>query len=521
MSSSSDSIFTSGFSEQRWVDQISKNFNKEYAIDISDVPVSIFNVPKAISDFKPEAYVPQVIALGPYHHFRPELYQMERYKVAAVQSFLNSHQNPDVQPLLIDKLKQLDPTIRACYHKYLDLDDNTLVWIIAIDGLFLLDLLRAYSDGFSGNKMTQNSVLCRDIVIQENQYPAILLKEIRKILQFVDVDENNYDYELYKMLRDFCIAHSPFPLRVKLEPPPNSFPLHLLDLMYHLILSAMPARIRSKKSASKSARVAPVDSFSNKAKEAVEIEMMKEDLILNVKDIMNIKSSLVIGGGGEAWRPVQPVQSVPWERIYNLLGLKSTPSKVDETNTPIVEEISIPSVTNLSKAAGIMFQPAGGIRDVEFNEKECTLYLPVITLNNNTEVLLRNLMVYEAAISNSALELTQYVDLMCGIIDTAEDAKMLIESGIIKGELTSEKTADLFNGMNKSGGNVRNRTKEKINAYFNKKPRVKVYRFWKKKVYDAWKALTVLSTILLLLMLILQSFCQVYGCARFFGRINY
>ncbi|KAM7508281.1 hypothetical protein LguiA_018734 [Lonicera macranthoides] len=502
-----DSIFTSDNSEQQWAHQISKNFDDELVIDISDVPVSVFSVPKAISAFKPEAYVPQIIALGPYHHFRPDLYQMERYKVAAVRSFLNFHQIVNFQTLLIDQLKRLEPTIRACYHKYLDLNDDTLAWIIAIDGLFLLDLLRAYSDDFAGKKMTQDSILCRDIVILENQFPMILLKEIRKTLQLVVVDENNYDYELYKMLRDFCVAHSPLPLGIKSELPPGTkiIPLHLLDLMYYLIVNT------------RAAKVSPEESSPKKSDVAMEGEKKKRDVILNVSEIVEVTLSL--GIGGEALRPLQVISNLPWEKIYNLLGLK-TLDKLNKINTPIVEEISVPSVTYLCNMAGVKFKPTGGIRDVEFDEKEGILYLPVITLNDNTEVMLRNLVAYEAAISNSGLEFAHYMDLMSGIINTAEDAKMLTEKGIIKGELTTQKIVDLFNGMNKSSLKIGNRTMEKINEYFSKKPRVKMYRFWKKKVNDSWKVLTFISTILLLLLLILQSFCQVYGCPRFFGRSN-
>ncbi|KAI8571583.1 hypothetical protein RHMOL_Rhmol01G0131300 [Rhododendron molle] len=35
-----------------------------------------------LSIYKPEAYVPHLVALGPYRHFRPELYKMERFKLA-------------------------------------------------------------------------------------------------------------------------------------------------------------------------------------------------------------------------------------------------------------------------------------------------------------------------------------------------------------------------------------------------------------------------------------------------------
>ena len=124
------------FGKQRWVDQISKNFKEEGGIDVSNIHVCVFNVPNSISRFKPEDYVPQAIALGPYHHFETHLYQMERYKVAAVKALLNLDQVHTFETLVITRLKKVEFMIRTCYHKYLDLDGDTLAWILAIDGLF-------------------------------------------------------------------------------------------------------------------------------------------------------------------------------------------------------------------------------------------------------------------------------------------------------------------------------------------------------------------------------------------------
>jgi len=44
--------------------------------------VSVFNVLKELLVVKPEAFIPQCISIGPYHHWRSELYNMERYKLS-------------------------------------------------------------------------------------------------------------------------------------------------------------------------------------------------------------------------------------------------------------------------------------------------------------------------------------------------------------------------------------------------------------------------------------------------------
>ncbi|KAM7474209.1 hypothetical protein LguiB_021452 [Lonicera macranthoides] len=502
-----DPTFSSYYSEQKWVRQINKHFAKEVKIDVENVPVSVFNVPKSLSGAKmPDAYLPQVIGLGPYHHLRPELYQMERYKIATIRSYLNSEQTVSFHDVLIERLKEIEPTIRACYHKYLDMDDESLAWIIAIDGLFLLHLLLKYSETayIKSKKLTEGAVLYRDVMVLENQIPVILLKEMRKTLGITSPDDDD-DEELLSMFMGFCEAHSPLKPANRSKFSGKTNHLHLLDLMYLLIVNHRATKPALYREPTKKEKEDPQPDLAHN----------HENFIVNVDEIVEAGKDL----GSVGRKVVTSIQIVrTWDKISNLVGLRHHEEVNNESQ---VEEISIPSVTNLSKHGGINFcHTTGGIRDVEFVEEEATLYLPVITLNGDSEVFLRNLVAYEHAASGSTPELAQYVDLMCGIVDTIEDAKLLREKGIIKGSLNNQEVADLFNGMNKSSASTSNEIVEKINNCYYRKPVVKVRRFVENRIYASWKALTLLSTIFLLLLLILESFCQVYSCARFLGRSN-
>ncbi|KAM7508290.1 hypothetical protein LguiA_018743 [Lonicera macranthoides] len=506
-SSESDSIFSSKDSEQRWVVQITKHFRQDFIVNINEVFACVFNVPKATSFAKPEAYTPQLIALGPYHHMQPELYHMERYKVEAVRNFLNSRGILGSQTQLVDRMKELGPIIRACYHKYLDLDEEILAWIISIDGLFLLHLLgNFYNASCSESKELthdMNTMLYSDVMMLENQVPIVLLKEIQKSLQLSFGEAKNYDEELLSMMKGFSNAISPLELAQKNQflNKNNSF-LHLLDFMYHLIVNNSVTKIvpNSTKAPEK---VAPKNDF------------VKQDLFGNIGEI--VETGMQFRILRKFLKPLQVIINMPWEKVGTLLGL----TKLENENNPLIQEISIPSVSKLSKICGINFKHTiGGIRDIKFLEEEATLYLPVITLNSNSEVILRNLVAYEAATLDSTLELGGYVDLMCGIIDSAEDVKLLREKKIIKSNLSNEKIADLFNGMNKSNGSEGSKIVEKINEYYNKKPVIKAYLLVKNRLFASWKILTVFTTVLILLMLILQGFCQFYGCPRFFRQIS-
>ncbi|KAL2929876.1 hypothetical protein RDABS01_035286 [Bienertia sinuspersici] len=59
-----------------------------------------------IRAIKPEAYTPPYIGLGPYHHWREDLYEMEPYKVLALKACHNDHQVVEKLTQLAESLKQ-------------------------------------------------------------------------------------------------------------------------------------------------------------------------------------------------------------------------------------------------------------------------------------------------------------------------------------------------------------------------------------------------------------------------------
>ena len=79
-----------------------------------------------------------------------------------------------------------------------------------------------------------------------------------------------------------------------------------------------------------------------------------------------------------------------------------------------------------------------------------TLYLPNVKLDSNTEVILRNLVAFEASVAPGAMVFTRYTDLMNGMIDAEEDVKLLRQSGIICNHLENHgEVASLWNSMGK------------------------------------------------------------------------
>ncbi|GKA12502.1 putative UPF0481 protein [Tanacetum coccineum] len=205
-------------------------------------------------------------------------------------------------------------------------------------------------------------------------------------------------------------------------------------------------------------------------------------------------------------------------------GEEKSSDDASDSKAPLIEEIKIPSVAEMAKA-GILFSPVnGGISEISFNNKTSTLSLPVINLDVNTEVFLRNLVAYEACVAAGPLVLARYTELMNGIIDTEEDAKYLSERGIVLNHLKSDKeVADLWNGMSKSVKLTKvpkmDKVIEDVNKRYAQTWRVKLSKFTRTYVFGSWKILTLFAALFMLFLTFVQAFCSVYSCARVFHQL--
>ncbi|OVA12482.1 Protein of unknown function DUF247 [Macleaya cordata] len=559
--------------EPQWLIQIRRNLEEEHEDDDNDT-VCIFHVPKTLMSYKPETYIPQQVALGPYHYKRPELYASGRHKVAAAkraQKQLNNNPScPKFEHLVHNYLTKLEPKIRSCYHGYLDFKPNTLAWIVAVDASFVLEFLQicAIREGVStdlllsisvssstttsssylfphtsgsGRKSAQNVIL-RDIMMLENQLPLFLL---RKMLEIQYSSLETADNVLRSMLIGLFKEVSPIKMTDEYFLSINQVAhcAHLLDFLYHMLV---PPKQQEEEDDE-------INEFDEENDRASMDDNSKESFgnTSHVKQLFNeVWNSISKLNRGPMHtlkkvmisKPVALVAKLPWTIITHLPGFALLKKPIEnlifshkdkeqikpENNDdhhlkpPLMEEINIPSVAELYKS-GVRFLPItnGNIEMIRFDEKMATLHLPILCLDVNSDVVLRNLVAYEASIASGQLVFTRFTELMNGIIDTEEDAKLLREGGIVLNHLkTDEEVASLWNGMSRS---VRltnvpflDKMIEDVNKYYSRRWRVKLKKFMKIYVFGSWQFLTFLAAILLLLMTTLQAFCSIYSCARIF-----
>ncbi|EEE65203.1 hypothetical protein OsJ_20332 [Oryza sativa Japonica Group] len=541
------------FDELRWVIQIRRSLQEDGGDDDDDngIPVSVFNVPKQLQAHKPEAYVPQFIALGPYHHWRPELYEMERYKLAAARRAQRHLREGVKLEHLVEQFARAERKVRAHYHRYLDFSGETLAWMMVVDGAFLLEFLQIFAAAeaaasggggkpelrrvssrmahlvdFAGRKSAHNLIL-RDMLMLENQIPLFLL---RKLLEPQCSSAEEASELLGRMVTGLMKELCPFKMMDNFPAIDVAKHAHLLELLYHLLVpkpsddaaaaadghdeglrhrGAAGGRRRRRRRGEAAIRrvryVAKPISFAVKAP-------WKMLTVVPGFSAMKhpVESFFMSGGGGD---PSSSSTAAGQDHHHAI------------SRPPLIEEIMIPSVTELA-AAGVQFAPTNGdATTVSFDAKTATLHLPVVTLDGSTtEVVLRNLVAYEASAATGPLVLARYTELMNGIIDTGEDVAALRRRGVVLNRMKSDgEAARLWNGMSRSVRLTKvaamDAAVEGVNRYHGARWRVKARRFMRRYVFGSWQLLTFLAAVLMLLLTTLQAFCSVYTCSRWFGAV--
>ncbi|TKY64595.1 putative UPF0481 protein [Spatholobus suberectus] len=372
----------SNFDELQWVIQIRRTLEEEVDED-GEFPVSIFSVPKLLRASHPDSYIPQHVAIGPYHYWRPELYEMQRYKLAAVKIFQKQLQSLKLDNL-VDQLTKLEQRVRACYHKFLDFNRETLVWMMAIDASFLLEFLQvcAIENRVPGRNSSHNAIL-RDIVMLENQIPLFVL---RKMLEFKFSSLEAADDMLILKFIGLFKEISPFKM---MEEYPNiqvSKSAHLLDFLHDV---TVPSKLEQQQDI-----IEVIEFQQEEEKEGNEessadssqvkklfSELLKQLSKLNKGPVKIIKKILVS-------RPMKVFVKLPWKIITNLPGAKILKQPLEylffsqnegesvrsSTNNhmnkpPSMGEITIPSVTELLNS-GVRFLPTNGsISNISFDMK--------------------------------------------------------------------------------------------------------------------------------------------------------
>ncbi|KAF8014142.1 hypothetical protein BT93_H0089 [Corymbia citriodora subsp. variegata] len=519
------------FTEMReWSIHVKTNFNDELQKEIPS-NVCVFQVPKSLSSAKPQAYTPQIVGLGPYQHLQPQLLEMERVKLDVVKT-LHKESNGLSFTELAEKLTNLHLYVRACYHKFLDIDNEVLSWIMTVDAHFLFHLLYQHAIGkktptsspflgglgdHAGKKLAEDAIL-RDVMMLENQIPIFfMVKMVSVACTPLEVAEQKKIEENFPhMLMGFCKSLSPLKETRQYPVDKALKRAHLLDLLYSMVVERedefkidIPADIIRIEEEDKTESLDGAVPTSNDNRRTAPQHLMSEaDKVLDLLQSSKLPFTDKI-------RP----HAMMMQGIMKILSQQIGPSVLDSfgyEEAATEEKGLVPTASSLAKA-GVKFRKTDYIEETSFDERTHTFQLPAIELSINSEVVIRNLVAYEAMAISGPLLFTRFVELMDGLLDTPHDVKLLKKHGIIAGHLKDPEVARLFNGMSHSievhCHPQLDKTIKKVNEFYNASPNIRARTIMEHYVYDFWKVLVMVATILFFLLMFLQTFCSAYGCS--------
>ncbi|RAL38508.1 hypothetical protein DM860_002486 [Cuscuta australis] len=520
------SFFSPSIDEGRWFGQGTRALKSDHTIEVDFTP-TIFQVPKWLKETKPEAYTPSLLGLGPYHHLRPELHSTHTRKLALIKKYQDRvrESSPDYlffsEPFII-KMASLEALVRASYDKYLDIEGLTVVYSISVDSFYLLDFLGAYGPRTESTVLEQpgRRELVEDVLKLENQIPNFALLEVWNQISLSkpqgDTDEAMLHSQLFYY---FCKAHSPLRLAA-LRKDRRQKSGHLLAHMYYLIVN-------------------------NRGFEEVEIPSQAKRSKIGETGIEILKALSELGLGGALIKPLlfafTAVEVLENSMLTKEIISNNKEPKEQEAKRPKIHEI--PAASELSKKhkMGFMLLEKQGIKDIKLESLESIpmLHLPEITLEQDSEVVLRNLIAYEAAIAatttpESTIELAEYIDLMGDLLQTPQDVALLREKGIVKGSLNDEQVVGIFAEIRKPQtlGKLKEEcASQKVGRLLkelekkNETKWTKLHRSLKKRVKEgvevvrkpcvmALKYVLYILLVVLVVLQLMQAYCQVNGCNK-------
>lgn len=468
---------------REWMSHDEWRINIEEASDVallrSPSDVSIFRVPTFLKyATKGGSFLPQIVSLGPYHHRNAELSPMEKHKGRAlVRMMMRFNLNHDKDPTAkefssraVDEISKAEGEIRNTYEERIDCNAEALALMLSLDGCFILEILRTlgkenfpvaeasnyYEPVFERNKIdyTGFDILC-DILMLENQIPLIVL---RKLLELELKSTDNVDSTLFTVL---------------VKSPRSKF---------------YPFKYDMKEWSRPQKQQAQAQAQAGQQQQAQQVADVQIHHLLGL--LHNFIVSPPFPGDGD---PAHQTSS------GGSNGVRRIPCAVELRN------------------AGIRFERClGGIKNIRFEKKSATVFLPPIQITDYTEVLFRNLIAFELCKASEINYVTCYLSLMDELIDSEEDVGVLRKSGVVINYLGSDsEVAQLFNGLcsavTVSRRDAFEELKGQVDEHYKSKFKVWSAEFVKEHVSSPWRCLALAAAILALLLTALQTVYSIIG----------
>ena len=171
-----------------------ENKNYELVIEIekiferqeiqSTVQCCIYKVPRPLRKWNEEAYTPQLVSIGPFHHKNERLKAMEQHKERYFRSFMQK--DGIVLKDFVGIIREMEESIRGCYEETIDLTSDRFVKMILLDAVFILELfirhgLRPRTSDDPMFVQPKAKAIMLDLLLLENQLPFFVFEKLHQL----------------------------------------------------------------------------------------------------------------------------------------------------------------------------------------------------------------------------------------------------------------------------------------------------------------------------------------------------
>jgi len=454
-----------------WVISIKEKLEEANQDDVvsSWTKLSIYKIPHYLRDSSGDdkAFAPQIVSLGPYHHGKKRLRQMERHKWRSINHILKRTKH-DIR-LYLDAMKEMEEKARSCYEGTIGLSSNEFVEMLVLDGCFVIELFRGATVGFKELGYSRNDPVFamrgsmhsiqRDMIMLENQLPLFILDLL---------------------------------LGIQLGKP------DLKGLVANLALRFFDPLMPTDEPLTKSDR-SKLESTFRKSTTSATFDPLSDQGGLHCLDVF--RRSLLRSG------------PQPAPRIW--IKRRSNANRVADKR----RQQLIHCVTEL-KEAGIKFKKRKTDRFWDIKFKDGILRIPRLLIHDGTKSLFLNLIAFEQCHLDCSNDITSYVIFMDNLINSPEDVGYLHYRGIIEHWLGSDtEVADLFNRLCQEvvfdiNNSYLSPLSESVNRYYNHRWNTWCASLRHNYFNNPWAIISFVAAVVLLLLTFAQTYYSVYGYYR-------
>ncbi|GLJ28917.1 hypothetical protein SUGI_0570320 [Cryptomeria japonica] len=454
----------------------------------NETSACMFRVSTALLKECEDAYVPQIVSIGPYHYGKEELRGMLEIKWEAVSrivvrillrkgSYRTSNEEEkdrfkeemvNLSKQMVAKFGEKADDIKQCYDikqccdRETNLTNDFLCSMMVPDACFILEFFRCLLNesvvdkenlerffpkfGSKFNPVVRSEIM-KDLIKLENQIPLFVLEEIlaMEMGESLEIAQSELQILLKAVFHD--IYYRPFDYVASGKSHRRN---HILDIYYYCCL------------------------------------------------------------GDEVHQGER--QKAQDHRIF--LG-----NSMEDLKKQQSERHKVPSAVQLEKG-GLKIRASGKIQDLRFEGR--TLHIPPIQLESDSEIFIRNLMALEVCSPHSPLRrMTAFVQFMNELCQTEKGAAVMRENGVIVVSLGQDsEVARLFSSCKQSrllpSCHPIQRTRRKLIKFYSRKSRIAAAEAWNEfqKIYFSkpWFLIGGIGATIILILTAVQVFCLFHSC---------